>query len=119
MSFLNPGSSLPPVTIEDLNGQTDFADRQYENRELKEMFFRLGFIHDNGSGVRRAQKTMKDNGSPDLVFRPLNGTDDNTLVIAYVNGEWAGIREEENHVSEKSYLKSSREAVDLNGNHES
>jgi predicted HTH transcriptional regulator len=55
------------VTIEDLNQQTVFTDRQYVNEELKEMFFKLDLIQSYGSGVRRAKKAMEDNKSPKLV----------------------------------------------------
>ena len=64
MPFINHNRPLPPVTIEDLNEQTVFADRQYVNDELKDMFFKLDLIQSYGSGIRRAKKAMEVNGSP-------------------------------------------------------
>ncbi len=86
---------LPPVTIEDLNNQTVFTDRQYINDELKDMFFKLDLIQSYGSGIRRAKRAMEENGSPKLVFSSNNDTDDYTLAVAYVNEEYARIQNEE------------------------
>jgi len=82
------------VTIEDLNEQTVFDDRQYVNDELKDMFFKLDLIQSYGSGIRRAKNAMAVNGSPKLVFSPNNDTDDYTLAVAYINEEFARIQEE-------------------------
>ena len=94
ISFINHNRPLPPVTIEDLNDQTVFDDRQYVNDELKEMFFRLDLIQSYGSGIRRAKKAMETNDSPKLVFSPNNDTDDYTLAVAYINEEFARIQQE-------------------------
>ena len=95
ISFINHNRPLPPVTIADLNEQTVFADRQYVNDELKEMFFKLDLIQSYGSGIRRAKNAMSVNGSPKLVFTPNNDMDDYTLAVAYINEEFARIQEEE------------------------
>ena len=57
------------MTIEDLNQQTVFTDRQYVNEELKEMFFKLDLIQSYGSGIRRAKAALNRIGSPDLGFK--------------------------------------------------
>lgn len=62
---------------------------------MKEMFFRLQLIQSYGSGIRRAKNAMEQIGSPDLVFEPENDSDDYTLVTAYINEEFARIRDEE------------------------
>jgi predicted HTH transcriptional regulator len=38
---------------------------------------------------------MADNGSPKLVFEPVNDTDDYTMVTAYINEEFARVKAEE------------------------
>jgi len=95
ISFINHNRPLPPVTIDDLNTKTEFKDRNYLNNDLKEMFFRLQLIQSYGSGIRRAKNAMEQIGSPDLVFEPENDSDDYTLVTAYINEEFARIRDEE------------------------
>ena len=95
IAFINHNRPLPPVTIEDLNNQTVFTDRQYMNDELKDMFFKLDLIQSYGSGIRRAKRAMEENGSPKLVFSQNNDIDDYTLAVAYVNEEYARIQEEE------------------------
>ena len=95
LSFINHNRPVPPVTIADLNDREVFDDRQYLNDELKDMFFKLDLIQSYGSGIRRAKKAMKDNGSPALVSGPENDTDDYTQVIAYINAEFAKIQQEE------------------------
>ncbi len=94
IAFINHNRPLPPVTIEDLNQQIVFTDRQYVNDELKEMFVKLDLIQSYGSGIRRAKAAMEVNGSPKLVFSPNNDTDDYTLAVAYINEEFARIQEE-------------------------
>ena len=83
------------MTIEDLNTKTEFNDRKYLNNDLKEMFFNLKLIQSYGSGIRRAKNSLKQIGSPELVFEPDNDTDDYTLVTAYINGEFVEIQKEE------------------------
>jgi predicted HTH transcriptional regulator len=95
LSFINHNRPVPPVTIADLNEKVVFDDRRYLNDELKDMFFKLDLIQSYGSGIRRAKKAMEDNGSPKLVFSPDNDTDDYTQAVAYINAEFAKIREEE------------------------
>ena len=95
LSFINHNRPVPPVTIADLNDRDVFDDRQYLNDELKDMFFKLDLIQSYGSGIRRAKKAMKDNGSPALVYGPENDTDDYTQVIAYINPEFANIQDQE------------------------
>ena len=96
MTFINHNRPLPPVTIQDLNEKTEFADRQYLNKELKEMFFALKLVQSYGSGIRRAKKAMSDNHSPKLVFEPSEEDEkDYTQVTAYINEEFAAIRNEE------------------------
>ena len=95
---INYNRPVPPVTIEDLNTKIEFNDRNYLNIELKEMFFNLNLIQSYGSGIRRAKKAMSDNESPELVFEPMNDTDELTMVTAYINPEFARIRQEEEKV---------------------
>ena len=95
LSFINHNRPVPPITIADLNNRDVFDDRQYLNDELKDMFFKLDLIQSYGSGIRRAKKAMKDNGSPALVYGPENDTDDYTQVIAYINAEFAKVMAEE------------------------
>ena len=95
LSFVNHNRPVPPVTIEDLNEKTEFDDRNYLNKELKEMFFNLNLIQSYGSGIRRAKKAMADNGSPKLVFGPTNDTDECTTVTAFINEEFARVKAEE------------------------
>ena len=93
--FINHNRPLPPVTIDDMNAKTEFQDRNYLNKELKEMFFSLDLIQSYGSGIRRAKKAMADNSSPELIFEPQNDTDDYTMVTAYINEEFARVKAEE------------------------
>ena len=97
LTFVNHNRPLPPVTIQDLNDKTEFDDRRYLNKELKEMFFALNLIQSYGSGIRRAKKAMADNHSPKLVFEPTGEDEkDFTMVTAYINKEFVRIRKEEN-----------------------
>lgn len=50
ITFVNHNRPVPPVTIEAMNKETRFDDRQYLNPELKEMFFALDLIESYGSG---------------------------------------------------------------------
>ncbi len=95
LSFINHNRPLPPVTIEDMNAQEEFRDREYLNPEIKEMFFALGLIQSYGSGIRRAKHAMADNGNPPLLFEPLNDVDDYTMVTCPINEEFAYIRDHE------------------------
>lgn len=52
ISFINHNRPVPPVTIEDMNEKTEFQDRNYLNKEIKEMFFSLDLIQSYGSGIR-------------------------------------------------------------------
>ena len=97
--FINHNRPVPPVTIEDLNEQVEFTDRNYLNPELKEMFFKLDLIQSYGSGIRRAKNALKRNGSPNLVYSPDNDNDDYTMVTVYINEEFARIRDEESGIS--------------------
>ena len=72
-----------------------FDDRQYLNEELKDMFFSLDLIESYGSGIRRAKDAMELNHSPSLKFLPDNDIDDYTMAVAYINEEFAKIRDEE------------------------
>jgi predicted HTH transcriptional regulator len=95
ISFINHNRPLPPVTIEDMNCEDEFRDRNYLNPEIKEMFFALDLIESYGSGIRRAKNAMKANGSPELIFEPDNDIDDYTMVTAYINEEFKKIQQEE------------------------
>lgn len=66
ITFVNHNRPKPPVTIEDLNMNRSFDDRQYLNEELKDMFFSLDLIESYGSGIRRAKDAMELNHSPSL-----------------------------------------------------
>ena len=95
ISFINHNRPVPPVTIEAMNTDKEFRERNYLNPELKEMFFALDLIESYGSGIRRAKNAMESNHSPALLFEPSNETDDYTMVTAYINEEFARIHEEE------------------------
>ena len=95
ITFVNHNRPVPPVTIEAMNKETRFDDRQYLNPELKEMFFALDLIESYGSGIRRAKDALKENHSPELQFLPDNDTDDYTMAVVMINDEFAAIREEE------------------------
>ena len=96
---------LPPVTIEDMNTQEEFRDRNYLNPEITNMFHALGLIESYGSGIRRAKHAMADNGNPPLLFEPLNDTDDYTMVTCPINEEFAHIRDHEDEASKKTSEK--------------
>lgn len=95
ITFVNHNRPKPPVTIEDLNMNRSFDDRQYLNEELKDMFFSLDLIESYGSGIRRAKDAMELNHSPVLEFLPDNDVDDYTMAVAYINEEFAKTRGEE------------------------
>jgi len=71
--------------------------------------FVLDLIEAYGSGIRRAQKAMKDNNSPLLVFESDNDIDDYTMVTAYINEEFASIRDK------KDKLQSNRKEENVGG----
>lgn len=100
ITFVNHNRPVPPVTIEAMNKETRFDDRQYLNPELKEMFFALDLIKSYGSGIRRAKDALKENHSPELQFLPDNDTDDYTMAVVMINEEFAAIREEEQKSSD-------------------
>lgn len=100
ITFVNHNRPVPPVTIEAMNKETRFDDRQYLNPELKEMFFALDLIESYGSGIRRAKDALKENRSPELQFLPDNDTDDYTMAVVMINEEFAAIREEEQKSSD-------------------
>ena len=100
ITFVNHNRPVPPVTIEAMNKETRFDDRQYLNPELKEMFFALDLIESYGSGIRRAKDALKENHSPELQFLPDNDTDDYTMAVVMINDEFAAIREEEQKSSD-------------------
>lgn len=95
ITFVNHNRPKPPVTIEDLNMNRSFDDRQYLNEELKDMFFSLDLIESYGSGIRRAKDAMERNHSPELKFLPDNDVDDYTMAVAYINEEFVKTRDEE------------------------
>lgn len=100
ITFVNHNRPVPPVTIEAMNKETRFDDRQYLNPELKEMFFALDLIESYGSEIRRAKDALKENHSPELQFLPDNDTDDYTMAVVMINEEFAAIREEEQKSSD-------------------
>ena len=100
ITFVNHNRPVPPVTIEAMNKETRFDDRQYLNPELKEMFFALDLIESYGSGIRRAKEALIENHSPELQFLPDNDTDDYTMAVVMINEEFAAIREEEQKKSD-------------------
>lgn len=95
ITFVNHNRPKPPVTIEDLNLNRSFDDRQYLNEELKDMFFSLDLIESYGSGIRRAKDAMEINHSSELKFLPDNDVDDYTMAVAYINEEFVKTRDEE------------------------
>jgi predicted HTH transcriptional regulator len=112
ISFINHNRPLPPVTIEDMNCEDEFRDRNYLNPEIKEMFFALDLIESYGSGIRRAKNAMKANGSPELIFEPDNDIDDYTMVTAYINEEFKKIQQEEQGLgSGKEYDKADKKPI--------
>jgi predicted HTH transcriptional regulator len=98
------------VTIEDLNNEVEFRDRNYLNPEIKEMFHALGLIESYGSGIRRAKHAMAYNGNPPLLFEPLNDTDDYTMVTCPINEEFAYIRDHEDEATRKTSEKTTANA---------
>ena len=58
----------------------------------QEMFFALDLIESYGSGIRRAKDAMDRNGSPKLIFEPLEDKGDYTMVTAYISKEFAAIQ---------------------------
>lgn len=100
ITFVNHNRPVPPVTIEAMNKETRFDDRQYLNPELKEMFFALDLIESYGSGIRRAKDALKEKHSPELQFLPDNDTNDYTMAVVMINEEFAAIREEEQKSSD-------------------
>ena len=120
LTFVNHNRPLPPVTIQDLNDKTEFDDRRYLNKELKEMFFALNLIQSYGSGIRRAKKAMADNHSPKLVFEPTGEDEkDFTMVTAYINKEFVRIRKEENRkdgsTTQKTTQIAAETGISING----
>jgi predicted HTH transcriptional regulator len=114
ISFINHNRPLPPVTIEDMNCEDEFRDRNYLNPEIKEMFFALDLIESYGSGIRRAKNAMKANGSPELIFEPDNDIDDYTMVTAYINEEFKKIQQEEQGLgSGKEYDKADKKSIKI------
>ena len=95
ISFINHNWSSLPVTIGDLNAKTEFKDRDYLNDELKEMFCKLDLIQSYGLGIRRAKNALQRIESPALVFEPDSEMGDHAAVVAYINGECARVRAEE------------------------
>ncbi len=111
ITFVNHNRPKPPVTIEDLNLNRSFDDRQYLNEELKDMFFSLDLIESYGSGIRRAKEAMGTNHSPKLKFLPDNDVDDYTIAVAYINEEFVKTRDEEkvNGSENENTTKTSKE----------
>ena len=95
ISFVNHNRPVPPVTIEDMNTKREFNNRVYLNPELKEMFFALDLIESYGSGIRRAKDSMERNGSPEIIYEPINENDDYTMATAFINKEFVRIQAEE------------------------
>ncbi len=95
ITFVNHNRPLPPVTIDSMNSDIQFDDRQYLNPEIKEMFFALDLIESYGSGIRRAKDALTANNSPALNFLPSNESDNYTMAIMQINAEFARIKEEE------------------------
>ena len=112
LSFINHNRPLPPVTIEDLNTQEEFRDRNYLNPEITNMFHALGLIESYGSGIRRAKHAMANNGNPPLLFEPLNDTDDYTMVTCPINEEFAFIRDHEDEATRKTSEKTAPNTQD-------
>ncbi len=56
------------------------------------MFFALDLIESYGSGIHRAKDAMDRNGSPKLIFEPLEDKGDYTMVTAYISKEFAAIQ---------------------------
>ncbi len=59
------------------------------------MFFALDLIESYGSGIRRAKDSMERNGSPEIIFEPINENDDYTMATAFINKEFVRIQAEE------------------------
>ncbi|WP_223211640.1 ATP-binding protein [Mycoplasmopsis gallinacea] len=88
ISFVNHNRTLPPVTIEALNNERSFDRRQYLNKEIKDMFFKLNLIEYYGSGIRRAKDALFKNSSPELKFYPDNENDNYTNAVMTINSEF-------------------------------
>jgi len=68
------------------------------------MFFALDLIESYGSGIRRAKDAMDRNGSPKLIFEPLEDKGDYTMVTAYISKEFAAIQNIESKNNFKIHL---------------
>lgn len=88
ISIVNYNKPLPPVTTREMQENISFDRRYYLNEEIKEMFFALKLIESYGSGIRRAKKELKDNGSPALEVYPENDTEDYTNVVVRIHPEF-------------------------------
>ena len=65
-------------------------DRVYLNPEIKKVFHALELIESYGRGIRRAKEALSRNGSPALVFGPLNDVDQLASVTMGIAGEYVG-----------------------------
>ena len=95
IEFINHNRPVPPLTTKDLNEKDYFADRQYANPPIKEMFFALNLIESYGSGIRRAKEALEKNKSPKMRFLPEDTDMDYTLVTVPINNEFFKIKSTE------------------------
>ncbi|WP_275112286.1 winged helix-turn-helix transcriptional regulator [Massilimicrobiota sp. An142] len=95
IEFINHNRPVPPLTTKDLNEKDYFADRQYANPPIKEMFFALNLIESYGSGIRRAKEALEKNKSPKMRFLPEDTDMDYTLVTVPINNEFLKIKSTE------------------------
>lgn len=76
----NYNKPIPPVTINALNTQTSFPDREYENPSIREMFKDLDLIESFGSGVGKAKRAMSSNDNVTINYKEYDENIDITSV---------------------------------------
>ena len=76
----NYNKPIPPVTINALNTQTSFPDREYENPSIREMFKDLDLIESFGSGVGKAKRAMSSNDDVAINYKEYDENIDITSV---------------------------------------
>ena len=76
----NYNKPIPPVTINALNTQVSFPDREYENPSIREMFKDLDLIESFGSGVGKAKRAMSSNDNVNINYKEYDENIDITSV---------------------------------------
>ena len=76
----NYNKPIPPVTINALNTQVSFPDREYENPSIREMFKDLDLIESFDSGVGKAKRAMSSNDNVAINYKEYDENIDITSV---------------------------------------